>query len=732
MATEIEIPEFQFSSMYYGQILDALVAYKRINVPEHTDESPYDPFMQLLRCFALVGHLNNTLIDLVANESTLPTARLQETVRNMLRLIDYELESATPSSVEVLFELSKVFLTDYAIVPERAQVSTEREPGSDEIYFEVEDALSIQRTDQFGMVLSYVQERGVSLEFEDHTTEANDQTPGVTFDPWDRGGTPLDVTVGDCLYFGHPQVMWDALTFDLNLAASGITWRWEFYDGQFVKAAPDSVEDLIGTLKFPIDSYLGSDPLPGTSIRVMLNQTGAYEDCVSQWNGTDGNYVVTSGYLGQTIPSTDEEDYSIGSDWEPLSNVLDGTSALTVDGQIDFQLPQTLSQNWAAGSVNGQTQYWLRARVVQVSTPVAPVFEYARMDLGKQYVLRTAIQGKTIDEDPFASSNGEPNQEFESSQEYVIDGSSEVWVDGELWAQVDNFLASRPTDKSYQIQLGLNDRATLLFGDGVTGKIPPAGVNNIRFRYRHNAEDEGNVGAGTVTQNKSGLSYINSLWNPRPASGWSEAEGSSESSLERAKVAGPASLRSREVAVNGDDMIQMAIAWEAEDGTSPVSRARAFEEGFGPKTVELIVVAGGGGLLDADHLDELTTYFNGNQYAYPPIRKRVVANQQVGVTNYSKRTINVTATVYGKAGVTVEGIENQLARVIQPEALKDDGVNYEWDFGGEVPVSRINHEIFQAHEGITKVTLTEPAVNITMDARELPALGTVNITLVTL
>jgi len=732
VATEIEIPAFEFASMYYGQILDSLVAYKRQNVPEHTDESPYDPFMQLLRCFALVGHLNNTLIDLVANESTLPTAKLQETVRNMLRLIAYELQSATPSICEVVLELTKVFLTSYTLVPARSQISTEAEIETVAVYFEILDALNIQRTDQFGKVLSFVQDRGPSLEFSDHTTEANDQTLGVTFDPWDRAGSPYDVLIGDCLYFGHPQVMTDTISLVLDLASSGIGWRWEYYDGNFVKAAPDLVTDQIGTLKLCIDQYLGEDPLPGTIIRVMFNQTSYYEDCVSEWNGTDGNFVETTGYLGQTIPSEAEGDYSVGSDWEPLSSLSDGSIGLTISGKVEFTLPQTITQNWAIGTINAQTQYWIRCRVVGISTPVAPVLEYARMDEGKQFSLCVGIQGRTMDEDPFASSDGSGGQQFQSSQEYFIDGSGEVWVDDEPWTKIENFLSSRPTDKHYNIQLGTNDRAVVLFGDGVTGKIPPAGVNNIRFRYRYNAEVDGNVGALTITQNRSGLSYVAKVWNPRPASGWDEAEGSSPASLERAKVSGPASLRAMEVALNGDDMVQMAIAWKAEDGTSPISRARAFEEGFGPKTVELIVVPGGGAMLDAPHLVELETYFNGNQYAYPPIKKRVVANQEVRVTNYSKRVIDIVATVTGKAGVTAEGIENQLARIVQPEALKSDGVNYEWDFGSEVPTSRLTHEIFEAHEGITKVVLVTPASNVALDARDLPALGTVSITLVIL
>ncbi len=95
MVNEIKIPSFDFSSMYYQQILEALLEFKRVNVPELSDESPQEPLIQLLRAFALVGHLNNTLLDLVANESTLPTSRLPETIRNMLRLIDFELRPAS-------------------------------------------------------------------------------------------------------------------------------------------------------------------------------------------------------------------------------------------------------------------------------------------------------------------------------------------------------------------------------------------------------------------------------------------------------------------------------------------------------------------------------------------------------------------------------------------------------------------------------------------------------------
>ena len=127
MATEITIPSFDFSGFYYPELLEALIQYKRAYVPELTDESEFEPFIQALRAFALTGHLSNTLIDLVANESTLPTAQLTQTVRNMLKLIDYRLSPATPAQTDIIYELSKVFVSTTEVISANAQAATKQQ-----------------------------------------------------------------------------------------------------------------------------------------------------------------------------------------------------------------------------------------------------------------------------------------------------------------------------------------------------------------------------------------------------------------------------------------------------------------------------------------------------------------------------------------------------------------------------------------------------------------------------
>lgn len=716
----IEIPSFDFSVFYYPQILEQLIVRKRIDVPELTDESDFEPFIQLIRSFALVGHLNNVLIDIVANESTLPTARLVETVRNMLTLIDYDLASASPATTQLVYELAKVFTSSFEVVSVEAQTATQIEGDTPIIYFESLLGVTVSRTDLFTSVQS--SDGGV---FTNHTTEAN---TGANFTPWPSP------TTGDALYFGHDSAMWDVLDVDVVTSLSNIIGIWEFYEGDLFDIQPTSVTNIGGgNLEHDLTSLLGPNDRRGTEVQVSLNETGALQTVTSTWDGSKN--VATTTLLGQTSPSTDADDYTVGSAWTEIDQATgltfdDGTVGLTQDGEVAYGLPQTELYNWQPTDVNGVEAFWIRFRVITVSGPTSPTLARCRMDTGKQYVISAVTQGRSVADDPLGSSNGAPNQAFETTRDHFIDGSEELTVDAEPWVRVRNFLSSGPQDKHYTVSLGDNDRATFSFGDGVAGRIPPIGQGNVSVDYRFNAENDGNVGANTIIVDKTGLTFINRVFNPRQAGGWAEAEGASDESLERAKLAGPASLRTKEVALNGDDARVLAKAFVAADGSKPFSRATFVEEGFGPKTLELILVGAGGVIPTADQFAELELFFNGDKFANPPVEKHYVGNHEVVAVAFDPYPVDVTAVVTAPEGVTAAQIVNGLNQVLQPEALKEDGVTFEWDFGDKVPVSRLVHEIFNVDETIEDVDISIPAVDIQLGSRELPTAGTFTITIV--
>lgn len=713
----IEVPSFDYSAFYYPQILEALLVRKRIDVPELTDESEFEPFIQLLRSFAIVGHLNNTLLDVVANENTLPTASLVETVRNMLKLIDYDLASASPSSTDLVYELSKVFSAATEVVPALSQAST-RAGTVDAIFFEALTGITVSRTDRFGSVA--VIEGG----FSDFTGLAN---LGFSWSPW---VTPIS---GLSLYFGHDTVMWTATRIAVSSPAINIVGIWEFYEGDLFDVAPTSVTNLGGgVLQFDLTTLLGASDRRGTIVQIALNESGATRTVTSTWTGSAN--IGTTDLIGQTSPSTTASDYTIGTAWTEFAqdaslSFVDGTSGLTTSGDVTFALPQSELRNWKKTTVENIEAFWIRFRIISVSTPTSPTLGLCRMDTGKQYAITAVTQGRSVSDDPLGSSTGSASQSFETTRDHFIDNSEVFSVDGEAWTRVDNFLASGSQDKHYTVTLGENDRATINTGDGVQGRIPPVGQGNVSIDYRFNAELDGNVGANTIVVDKTGLTFVNSLFNPRQATGWSEAEGSTDASLAKAKIAGPASLRAKSVALNGDDAETLAVAFTASDGTKPFSRATAIEEGFGPKTVALILVGKGGGIPSTDQLEEIDLYFNGDKFASPPVPKHYVANQEVTAVAYSPRVVDVTGTVTAREGITLAQIVNGLAGFLQPEALRADGVTYEWDFGGTVPISRISKEIFKVDESLVdKVDLV--GSDIALTARELPVLGTVSLTIV--
>jgi predicted phage baseplate assembly protein len=725
--TEVKVPSFNWTAFYYGQILEALIQFKRTNVPELTNESTEEPLIQMLRAFACVGHLNNVTADEIAKECTLPTAKLIETVRNMLRLIGYEMSPATPAIVDILLQLSQTLSSTVEVVPALSQVSTRREGATAAIPFRFLDAIECERTDQISSVLAWDDSTST---FTDYTAKANDPSPGQEFTPW---AVPA---AKDCLYVGHRSIEWDKLAVALDTAGAGLTGVWEYYDGQPLDTKPDAVTKPGAYLRFDLNGLLGTGDRSGTLVRVQFDATGVYLDLVSDFDGT--NYIETDGsaspYLGQADPpSTDEADYTVGSLWKELPDLDDGTvtggSDLAQSGDVSYSVPEDTDDEWEPITIQGVTAYWLRYRIVSVATPTAPIFDGLQIHMGKQYVKGMAVQGQYQVDSPLATSDGSASQVYAFSKEYFIWASETITVDTVPWLRVTNFLQSKPTDRHYIIQLGENDRASVKFGDGIRGAKPTAGAI-VAASYRYGANLNGTVGANTVIVDSSGIPYVSRLWNPRASRGWQQSQGANEQSLELAKEQGPASLRTFETALGPDDVEYMATNRFTDDnGVKLFTRALVIEGSYGPKTMELVSVVAGGGIADSDQLRAVELYFNGNRYTYPYTRKRLVGNQEVVATNYRPRVVDISADVYGDTTPAI--VISRLTALLQPEARQEDGGSWEWDFGENIRISRMIHEIFKSDTdiyGVQNLLINGAAADLVLALRELPVAGTLAIT----
>jgi len=138
--------------------------------------------------------------------------------------------------------------------------------------------------------------------------------------------------------------------------------------------------------------------------------------------------------------------------------------------------------------------------------------------------------------------------------------SREVWV---RWESRPHLLFSNPDDRHYMVE---RSRGRLLFGDGIHGKIPPAGANNILARtYRAGGGRVGNVPAGAINLLLGAVPSVQGIANPSSAEGGAEGE-----TIEAVSVRGPRTIRHRRQALSLADY--EALAREASPAVA-VARA---------------------------------------------------------------------------------------------------------------------------------------------------------------
>jgi hypothetical protein len=133
-----------------------------------------------------------------------------------------------------------------------------------------------------------------------------------------------------------------------------------------------------------------------------------------------------------------------------------------------------------------------------------------------------------------------------------LDGSAIVSTPQGAFTEVDSFLDSRPNDRHFVVAVDQNDRATLRFGNGVSG-MPPSGA--VSVTYKTGGGSAGNVDADRIAviegafKDAYGNAVQVSVRNPAPASG-----GADRQTVASAKLLAPESLRALTRTVAREDV----------------------------------------------------------------------------------------------------------------------------------------------------------------------------------
>lgn len=580
---------------------------------------------------------------------------------------------------------------------------------------------------------SFVTETGLlfaltefSVNFE---SAAND---GITSFP------PFTDIAQSFLYIGHDDLVWEQIDFTMTNPAAGFRGVWEYFDPEFSNANPNSIVDLGGTIEAVVDSLIGAEQNfeGGIILTITYNLTGVSEQLAPTWDGFN-NKVTTRGFLGMTVFDPNPLNYTITTDWIPLVNQVDGSVDFSTDGALTFNLPKTRSARWTKATVNGVEAYFLRFRFIEVTGPVIqPEFLEIEIDQGRQFFPFNATQGETIREELLGSSNGLADQEFIFLRGPLFDDTQIVQVDETgaqnfvTWTPVVRFLNSRATDRHYKIRTDEDGLATIKFGNGIKGRIPPLFTDNIRvLEYRIGGELDGNVGFDEITEDQAGIPFSSFVTNPMAATGWKDKEGGTPEDLERVKEAGPAEIHG-DKAIATSDAARLAVdEFQTSTGSAPVARAFGIEEAFGPKTIQLIVVGSGGGFLTVGELEELDTFFNGDQFAVPPVDGLIVIGHELTSVNYTPRVIDVDVIVTAK-GITVNQIRNAIIAHMNPLNTDTEG-NFVHKFGGVFAVVLLDCAISDVGGGkISNIVRTTPTIDVPLGPLELPVVGTITVTIV--
>lgn len=421
-------------------------------------------------------------------------------------------------------------------------------------------------------------------------------------------------------------------------------------------------------------------------------------------------YSATSAPKGYPTAARVFWEYSAPTAWKALG-AQDETGAFAERGLVRFIGPR----DFTARSEFGGNAYWLRVRWDAGVFPTAPYLHRILTN------TTWASQALTLQNENLGSSNGEPDQIFQTTSAPVLlapklevrepelpsaaertilfreegddairtvedasDRPKEIWV---RWHETSDFYGSGPRDRHYVLD-HLTGR--IYFGDGQHGLIPPQGRNNVYAAvYRTGGGTRGNRAAQTITQLKSAVPYIDGVTNWEAAGGGAEAEA-----LDRVKERGPKTLRHRDRAVTAQDFEDLAYA-----ASPSVARARALaarnSENAGQIGIILVPQS-----TDAQPIPSLELINRVEEYllarAAPTLDLWLAGPDWIRVTV----TAEIAPVSFEVVDLLPDAVLTALQRFLHPLTGGPDGSG--WDFGRQPHTSDL-YAVLESIEGVDHI-----------------------------
>ena len=105
-----------------------------------------------------------------------------------------------------------------------------------------------------------------------------------------------------------------------------------------------------------------------------------------------------------------------------------------------------------------------------------------------------------------------------------ITNTLEIRVNNILWKNVSSLNYLTSDDEAYIIRIDDDGKSHVIFGDGVNGKVPPTGLENITAKYRVGSGMDGIVQDNKISLLKNRPFGVKSVSNPTPSTGAEDQE----------------------------------------------------------------------------------------------------------------------------------------------------------------------------------------------------------------
>ena len=401
--------------------------------------------------------------------------------------------------------------------------------------------------------------------------------------------------------------------------------------------------------------------------------------------------------------------------WQACDVEYDTTQGFNSAGQIQLHLPQMYRYR-----INGQSLYWVRARVREISAAerregMRPYQTSPRL---QQLVSHTwggttmATHAQIMTLELLGKSTGVPGQEVRLQMAPVLarEAGEHLLVELEdgrrqVWHEVPDFTHSGPEDRHYTL-----DELTgqIRFGAAVRqrngaiqmyGAVPPRKATLIFQRYRTGGGLVGNVDTAVLNTLKTAIPYIARVTNRRPAQGGLDAE-----SLDSAMMRAPLALQSRDRAVTARDFEHLTRrALPSQVARVRCLQARPVESGQAvpPGLVYVLVVPHvryPAGYLTPEELqlpqadlDTITAYLDERRLLTTSLAVRPPAYRWVSVA------VRLGALPEADEGAVERAVLARLCRFLNPLTGGPEGKG--WPFGRDLFLS----DVYQALQGMDGV-----------------------------